>query len=56
MPHRSFIQTTLFAALLTGIVYVEPLAERPWGMKDFAVADPTGVLWRIAQNSPRTNA
>jgi uncharacterized glyoxalase superfamily protein PhnB len=24
--------------------------ERPWGMRDFTIADPTGVLWRIAQN------
>jgi catechol 2,3-dioxygenase-like lactoylglutathione lyase family enzyme len=25
--------------------------ERPWGMRDFTIADPTGVLWRIAQNT-----
>jgi catechol 2,3-dioxygenase-like lactoylglutathione lyase family enzyme len=28
----------------------EPPADRPWGMRDFTIADPTGVHWRIAQN------
>jgi uncharacterized glyoxalase superfamily protein PhnB len=31
-------------------VGTEPPADRPWGMRDFPIADPTGVLWRIAQN------
>lgn len=33
-------------------VKTEALAERPWGMRDFAICDPTGILWRIGQNSP----
>lgn len=24
--------------------------DRPWKMKDFVLYDPSGVLWRIAQN------
>jgi len=32
-------------------VRAEPPAYRPWGMRDFTIVDPTGVLWRIAQNS-----
>ncbi len=24
--------------------------DRPWGMRDFVLFDPSGVLWRIAQN------
>ncbi|MEM6544474.1 MAG: VOC family protein [Pseudomonadota bacterium] len=24
--------------------------DQPWGMRDFTLDDPTGVLWRIAQN------
>jgi len=32
-------------------VNAEPPAERPWGMRDFILVDPTGVLWRIAQNN-----
>jgi catechol 2,3-dioxygenase-like lactoylglutathione lyase family enzyme len=24
--------------------------DRPWGMRDFVLVDPTGVLWRIGQN------
>jgi uncharacterized glyoxalase superfamily protein PhnB len=32
-------------------VRTEPPGERPWGMRDFTIADPTGVLWRIAQNT-----
>lgn len=27
----------------------EPPADRPWGMRDLLLADPAGVLWRIAQ-------
>jgi uncharacterized glyoxalase superfamily protein PhnB len=31
-------------------VYAEPPADRPWGLRDFVIVDPTGVLWRIAQS------
>jgi catechol 2,3-dioxygenase-like lactoylglutathione lyase family enzyme len=34
-------------------VKLEPPADRPWGMRDFVVVDPTGVLWRIAHNLPQ---
>ncbi len=27
-----------------------PPGDRPWKIRDFALADPTGVLWRIGQN------
>ena len=27
--------------------------DRPWAMRDFVLFDPSGVLWRIAQNIPR---
>jgi catechol 2,3-dioxygenase-like lactoylglutathione lyase family enzyme len=30
-------------------VRVEPPADRPWGIRDFVLIDPTGVLWRIGQ-------
>jgi catechol 2,3-dioxygenase-like lactoylglutathione lyase family enzyme len=32
-------------------VRTEPPADRSWGMRDFVIIDPTGVLWRIGQNS-----
>jgi catechol 2,3-dioxygenase-like lactoylglutathione lyase family enzyme len=28
-------------------------ADRPWGIRDFILTDPTGVLWRIGHNLPR---
>jgi uncharacterized glyoxalase superfamily protein PhnB len=31
-------------------VKAEPPADRPWGLRDFIIVDPTGVLWRIGQN------
>ena len=31
-------------------VRVNPPEDRPWGMRDFTIDDPTGVLWRIGQN------
>jgi catechol 2,3-dioxygenase-like lactoylglutathione lyase family enzyme len=33
-------------------VMLEPPADRSWGLRDFVIADPTGVLWRIGQNIP----
>src|SRR5262249_50767750 len=31
-------------------VRAEPPADRSWGLRDFVITDPTGVLWRIGQN------
>ncbi len=30
--------------------------DRPWGMRDFTLVDPTGVLWRIGHNLPQADA
>ena len=32
-------------------VKVTPVEQQPWRMRDFVVIDPSGVLWRIAQNT-----
>ena len=32
-------------------VRVTKVEEQPWRMRDFCVIDPSGVLWRIAQNT-----
>ena len=31
-------------------VAIGELTEQPWRMRDFTLTDPSGVLWRIAQN------
>ena len=31
-------------------VKVGPIELQPWRMRDFVLSDPSGVLWRIAQN------
>jgi uncharacterized glyoxalase superfamily protein PhnB len=31
-------------------VKIGPVELQPWRMRDFVVNDPTGVLWRIAEN------
>lgn len=31
-------------------VMVESPEDRPWGLRDFVLVDPTGVLWRIGHN------
>jgi catechol 2,3-dioxygenase-like lactoylglutathione lyase family enzyme len=31
-------------------VKVTEIVSQPWRMKDFCLYDPSGVLWRIAQN------
>ena len=28
---------------------IEPPEDRPWGLRDFIIVDPTGVLWRVGQ-------
>lgn len=35
-------------------VAIGPVALQPWAMRDFTLFDPSGVLWRIAQNVPRS--
>jgi uncharacterized protein (TIGR02246 family) len=31
-------------------VSVEPPQDRPWGVRDFVLFDPSGVLWRVGQS------
>ena len=31
-------------------VRAQPPEDRPWKIRDFVLADPDGVLWRIGQN------
>ena len=31
-------------------VKAEPPEDRSWGIRDFILVDPTGVLWRVGQN------
>jgi len=31
-------------------VMIEPVSDKPWGLRDFAISDPSDVLWRIGQN------
>ena len=31
-------------------VILSAITEQPWGILDFVVSDPSGVLWRIGQN------
>jgi uncharacterized glyoxalase superfamily protein PhnB len=35
-----------------GVKITEP-EDQPWAMRDFVLFDPSGVMWRIAQNIPR---
>ena len=35
-----------------GVRVVAPV-NQPWAMRDFVLFDPSGVLWRIAQNLPK---
>jgi uncharacterized glyoxalase superfamily protein PhnB len=32
-------------------VRILPPEQRPWKMRDFVLIDPSGVLWRVAENS-----
>ncbi len=33
-------------------VRIDSPADRPWGMRDFPLFDPSGVLWRVGQDLP----
>jgi uncharacterized glyoxalase superfamily protein PhnB len=33
-------------------IKAEPPEDRDWGLRDFILVDPTGVLWRIGQDIP----
>lgn len=33
-------------------VMTEPPSDKPWGLRDFVLVDPTGVLWRVGQTIP----
>jgi len=39
-------------------VRASPPEDQPWAIRDFVLADPSGVLWRIGQNigGPQTAA
>jgi hypothetical protein len=30
----------------------EVLADRPWGLRDFRLLDPSGYYWRITSRAP----
>ena len=32
-------------------VRIGAIEQQPWGMRDFVMTDPSGVLWRIGQNT-----
>ncbi|MDH5632153.1 MAG: VOC family protein [Gammaproteobacteria bacterium] len=36
-----------------GVSMTEP-GDRSWGMRDFTLIDPSGVLWHIANNIPQS--
>ena len=31
---------------------ITPVVEQPWGITDFTLTDPSGLCWRIGQNTP----
>lgn len=33
-------------------VRIEAPQDRPWGLRDFSLTDPSAVLWRIGHNIP----
>jgi catechol 2,3-dioxygenase-like lactoylglutathione lyase family enzyme len=43
----SDVDTAAEAAVEAGYRLVEPLRERPWGLRDFRVVDPDGYYLRI---------
>lgn len=32
-------------------VKIGAIEQQPWRMRDFVMADPSGVLWRVGENT-----
>jgi hypothetical protein len=32
-------------------VMIEPVSDKPWGLRDFAISDPSNVLWSLGRTS-----
>lgn len=47
--HRHVTSANLTA---TYGIQVSDVIEQPWGLLDFVMKDPSGVVWRIGQNTP----
>ncbi len=45
--HKHIISTDVTEKYAVKVTDVE---EQPWGMLDFVIYDPSGVLWRFGQN------
>ncbi len=46
-------QNVLESGVVAGFsVRTSPPDDRPWGIRDFTLIDPTGVLWRIGHVIP----
>ncbi|WP_438465107.1 VOC family protein [Marinomonas sp. PE14-40] len=45
--HKHLISSGIKEKYQTSITEI---TEQPWGMQDFIMLDPSGVMWRIAQN------
>ncbi len=44
-------QTIIDKLSSSGLAFsITPISEQPWGMRDFCLTDPSGVLWRIGEN------
>jgi uncharacterized glyoxalase superfamily protein PhnB len=50
---RSRVQNKGLVAKYDASVY--PPEDRPWGLRDFVIVDPTGILWRVGQNITDTS-
>jgi len=48
--HRHIVATRVVAEF--GVRLGKP-ADRAWGIRDFTLTDPAGVLWRIGHNLPQ---
>lgn len=51
--HRHVVEQDIAGRF--GVKVGEP-TNQPWAMRDFALFDPSGVLWLVAQNLPRDGA
>jgi len=49
--HRHVLACGVIAKFATQVGQPE---DRPWGIRDFTLVDPSSVLWRVGEQLPRT--
>lgn len=46
------LEAELERAIQHGATLIDPIADRPWGQREFSIADPDGFWWSVWSHTP----